>query len=217
MRQEQAKFTMKENNLKHQRELNKLGVINQIKDHEKAKKQEQQTLLEQEMRQSLEAEMKFKMEQDAEKERKKQEILQYKKALDQQMNTKKKALLYGNMTGVEKQMNKDEMMAYRQKDPGAYAMIPGLNSLGNSKKLAYGHGRSIEEDVHRLEQYGLTRDATKDIMPHTINAHKSSMQQIAGSPESTTKKFNQFSNQNENMSPPKYNNLMQPNRSLTQN
>jgi len=79
------------------------------------------------------------------------------------MNIKKKAQMYGNMTGVEKQINKDEMLAYRNHDTQPYMMIPGLNSSPpkltkklEQEKQRHTGGRTHESDVHRLKQYGLT-------------------------------------------------------------
>lgn len=72
--------------------------------------------------------MKYLAEQEAERARKKQQMEVYKKQLDSQMNVKKQAALYGNMTGVEKQMNKDEMLAYKNFETKTMAFIPGLNS-----------------------------------------------------------------------------------------
>ena len=40
---------------------------------------------------------------------------------------------YGNMTGVEKEMNKDDLHAYKKYDNNQYAMIPGIS---HQKKFA---------------------------------------------------------------------------------
>ena len=48
--------------------------------------------------------------------KKKQLMESYKQQLDTQVNLKKKALLYGNMTQVEKQLNHDEIHAYKNRD-----------------------------------------------------------------------------------------------------
>ena len=34
----------------------------------------------------------------------------------------------GNMTGVEKQMNKDDMVAWKKYDNKQYALIPGMQT-----------------------------------------------------------------------------------------
>lgn len=44
------------------------------------------------------------------------------------MNLKKKALMYGNMTKVEKQLNRDEIKAFKHHDNTNYAMIHGISS-----------------------------------------------------------------------------------------
>ncbi len=110
----------------------------------------------------------------------------YKKQLDSQMNMKKNQTLYGNMTGVEKQMNKDEIVAYKNFEAGHYNMIPGINSkpikptqFHELEKVNEHHDWDIDEDRHRLEKYGLTRDFTKDIKGSHIDAHQTSMGQLA--------------------------------------
>lgn len=50
----------------------------------------------------------------------------YKEQLDSQMRIKQAYHAAGNMTGVEKMMNKDEMMAYKKYDSKPYSMTPGM-------------------------------------------------------------------------------------------
>ena len=52
----------------------------------------------------------------------------YKKHLDEQVNMKKKFEMYGNMSGVEKNLNRNELLAYKNYDHHNVAMIPGFNS-----------------------------------------------------------------------------------------
>lgn len=132
-----------------------------------------------------EAEMKYQAEQEAERAWKKQQMEVYKKQLDSQMNVKKQAALYGNMTGVEKQMNKDEMLAYKNYETKTMAFIPGLNSKAPmpservmNDKLNHPSGRTVESDIDRLKKFGMTRDFTKDIQGAHIDAHRTSMAQI---------------------------------------
>ena len=40
---------------------------------------------------------------------------------------------YGNMTNVEKEMNKDDLVAWKKYDNNQYSMIPGVS---NQKKMA---------------------------------------------------------------------------------
>uniref|UniRef100_A0A7S3NC75 Uncharacterized protein n=1 Tax=Euplotes harpa TaxID=151035 RepID=A0A7S3NC75_9SPIT len=72
------------------------------------------------------------------KAEKKARQLQYKAALDNQAKTKEHMRMYGNMTGIEKQMNKNDLIAFKHYDNKTYALIPGLNSLTKSpsKKVA---------------------------------------------------------------------------------
>ena len=86
-----------------------------------------QTQLEKEMRESLEAQMKYNIEQDEIKEKKKREMVNYKQQLDKQMGVKKRQAMYGNMTGVEKQLNKEELEAYKNYEKGNH-FLPGFDN-----------------------------------------------------------------------------------------
>jgi hypothetical protein len=53
----------------------------------------------------------------------------YKNILDNQVSFNKQLQKgYGNMTSVEKRINKDDLLAYKNYDNKQYAMIPGYNS-----------------------------------------------------------------------------------------
>jgi hypothetical protein len=47
--------------------------------------------------------------------------------LDQQNQLRQKMRMHGNMTGVEKQMNKDDLTAWKNYDNKQYSMIPGVS------------------------------------------------------------------------------------------
>lgn len=49
----------------------------------------------------------------------------YKDSLDQQIQSRRAMKAYGNMTNVEKEMNKDELIAYKNHDRNEVTMIPG--------------------------------------------------------------------------------------------
>lgn len=51
----------------------------------------------------------------------------YKNILDSQINfTKQMMSGYGNMTGVEKKLNKADLLAWKHYDNNQYALIPGI-------------------------------------------------------------------------------------------
>ena len=52
---------------------------------------------------------------------------QYKVDLDSQVNHRKILRSYGNMTNVEKEMNKDDLNAWKKYDNNQYSLIPGLS------------------------------------------------------------------------------------------
>lgn len=113
-----------------------------------------------------------------EKFKKKQEQHQYREMLNDQIKTSKMRRLYGNMTGVEKSLNKDDLLAWKNYDHNAYALIPGLNSTKKPipKKLLedknlHKKERSFDEELNRMNQFGLTRDVTLARDPAYISAN----------------------------------------------
>ena len=82
--------------------------------------------------------------------------------LDNQLQFNSHLRLYGNMTNVEKKMNKDDLRAWQNYDDNQYSLIPGLNSrkLINTDKRDPSHKkeRSFVEDQQRLQQFGFTRE-----------------------------------------------------------
>jgi hypothetical protein len=52
----------------------------------------------------------------------------YKDMLDQQVNLKNQFKMYGNMSSMEKAMNRAELHAYKNNDNNQYSMIPGVTS-----------------------------------------------------------------------------------------
>lgn len=113
----------------------------------------------------------------------------YKDQLDNQKRTKDYMKMYGNMTGIEKQMNKNDLAAFKNYDNKTYALIPGLNSSSAApskkileEKFSKKRDRSHDEQIERMNQFGLTRDVTliKNPAMYTQNAHRSSMDDITG-------------------------------------
>lgn len=113
----------------------------------------------------------------------------YKEMLDNQAKTREHMRMYGNMTGIEKQMNKNDLTAFKNYDTKTYALIPGLNSLSvaPSKKVLEDkmhkkRDRSYDEQLERMNQFGLTRDVTLIKNPGMVstNAHRSSVDNITG-------------------------------------
>lgn len=114
---------------------------------------------------------------------------QYKDQLDNQKRTKDHMRMYGNMTGIEKQLNKNDLAAFKHYDNKTYAMIPGLNNSSTApskkvleEKMNKKRERSYDEQIDRMNQFGLTRDVTlvKNPALYTTNAHKSSLEDITG-------------------------------------
>jgi hypothetical protein len=97
------------------------------------------------------------------------------------MQIRRKAALYGNMTGVEKQMNKDEMLAYKNYETHTTSLIPGLNSsvqtpterVMHDKMVKGPSTRTLQTDVDRLNKFGMMHDFTKkhERKVDHLNAH----------------------------------------------
>ena len=120
---------------------------------------------------------------------KKTRQIKYKEMLDNQKKTKDHMKMYGNMTGIEKQFNKNDLSAFKNYDNHTYALIPGLNStsVAPSKKvmedkMKKNAQRTHGEEIDRMNQFGLTRDVTliKNPAMYATNAHRSSMNDITG-------------------------------------
>jgi hypothetical protein len=124
-----------------------------------------------------------------EKSEKKVRQQKYKEMLDNQHKIRNGMKMYGNMTGMEKQMNKNDLSAFKNYDSNTYALIPGLNSvsLSPSKKVLNDklNKTTIKDQAEvdrRMNQFGLTRDVTliKNPAMYATNAHRSSAVDVTG-------------------------------------
>lgn len=94
--------------------------------------------------------------------KKRQEM--YRQMLQSQVQYNNGLKNFGNMTKVEKMMNRDDLKAYKKFDNNQYSMIPGINTV---KKYPKGHNEksskvhSYDEDQRRLETYGYGRYLNK--------------------------------------------------------
>ena len=77
--------------------------------------------------------------------------------LDNQISVRNQLRLYGNMTSVEKQMNKEDLEAYKNFRVQCNALIPGINNL---KTLGGGtaSARKPVDKIQRLDKHGYNRD-----------------------------------------------------------
>jgi hypothetical protein len=99
--------------------------------------------------------------------KKRQEM--YRQMLTSQIQYNNGLKSFGNMTRVEKMMNRDDLKAYKKFDNNQYSMIPGFSNI---KKYPKGYGEkhakvtSYQEDQRRLEAYGYGRYLNK--VPATV-------------------------------------------------
>lgn len=163
---------------KNWRSSNRAFIERQIRDKQTSNKQKGESEFEADYRKRLAHEKNVNEVEFFEKFKKKQEQNNYKDMLDTQMKVSKQAKLYGNMTGVEKSLNKDDLFAWKNYDHHTYALIPGLNSSSKPvpekilvDKQLHKRDRSFDEEQQRMNQFGLTRDVTlaKSQGPRTIN------------------------------------------------
>ena len=68
------------------------------------------------------------LDQAAVGERKQKQVL-YRELLNQQVQYNREMQGYGNMTDVEKKMNREDLYAYKNYDNNQYSMIPGVSSI----------------------------------------------------------------------------------------
>jgi hypothetical protein len=65
-----------------------------------------------------------------EQEFRREQQARYRQDLDQQMNARNYLMGQGNMTAIEKQMNRDELNAYKAFDNSTnFAMVPGVSQI----------------------------------------------------------------------------------------
>ena len=57
---------------------------------------------------------------------KRQLQLQYKDMLDRQMEVQNQFKMYGNMSSIEKALNKSDLQAYKNYDNKQYSLVPGI-------------------------------------------------------------------------------------------
>lgn len=131
-----------------------------------------------------------------EQQQKKQMQSKYKEMLDSQRRIKDEYRSYGNMTNVEKCLNRNDLLAWKNYDYTTYAMIPGFNSsnLKLSQRVEQERGRKqkvrdLDKQVQRLNIYhhSLNRvrndfsnsdylpiDNSAEIKPHHRNVQSNS-------------------------------------------
>lgn len=56
--------------------------------------------------------------------------------LDQQLQVKNQFKMYGNMSSIEKALNKNDLNAYKNYDTGQYSLVPGMQHA----KIIPGYG-----------------------------------------------------------------------------
>lgn len=69
---------------------------------------------------------------------------------------------YGNMTDVEKKLNKEDLIAYKRYDNNQYALIPGVNNqkrfMDPSVHTQKNKTIDLDEQHKRLQQHGFNRE-----------------------------------------------------------
>lgn len=82
----------------------------------------------------------------------------YREMLQNQIDTNTKMKTLGNMTHVEKQMNKDDLRAYKEYKNQNFSMVPGIN---NENKIAFSPPKKkkerYEQEKSWLSNYGFQR------------------------------------------------------------
>ena len=114
--------------------------------------------------------------QKAETEQRKSMQNKYKEMLDNQRRIKGDYKAYGNMTKVEKALNRNDLIAWKNYDYTTYAMIPGINSdtLKLSNKVEGEKGlhpkqRNIEKEQQRLNVYHTNLNSIRNDKAHMVS------------------------------------------------
>ena len=160
---EEVKQSLKRDFFMNNRQL----LLKQLEDKEKMKsmelKMKNYDLEEVQQKVNQSKNMEF-LQQNYDKQKK----INYKAMLDNQINVRNQLQLYGNMTSVEKQINKQDLEAYKNMEVTYNSMLPGLNNAMNykaidgsaalSSSLSKSRGGApVLENMKRLDQYGYNR------------------------------------------------------------
>jgi hypothetical protein len=157
-----------------------MDIEKQIRNNDVNKKTALQSEHEEDMRKRNEAQAKYEEQCAVEAAKKKILMEQYKQQLDTQINLKRKAQLYGNMTHVEKRLNQDEIQAYKNRDTSYKPLIHGLSSSPVKQLFHKEHApEDHKEQVYQLKTMGLTTDPTRGMNTGGhMDAHMSSLNQL---------------------------------------
>ena len=97
------------------------------------------------------------------KKNKKRQIM-YREMLGNQIQFNRDIKLQGTMTAVEKQLNKADLKAYKQRNKSVYSFIPGINhsnfgaqSKHNTNKKSIDRQDNERENLKRMEMFGYNR------------------------------------------------------------
>ena len=69
--------------------------------------------------------------------------------LDQQMEVKSNFKMYGNMSSIEKALNKNDLKAYKNFDQRQFSLVPGIQ---HSKHITPGAG-SVATSTERMAKH----------------------------------------------------------------
>lgn len=69
--------------------------------------------------------------------------LKYKDMLDKQLEVKNQFKMYGNMSSIEKALNKNDLEAYKNFDNRQYSLVPGIQ---HSKHVLLAGGNTRSQD-----------------------------------------------------------------------
>ena len=128
-------------------------------------------------------------------EMKKQQLL-YREMLGNQVDFKNRMRMQGNMTSVEKQLNKVDLKAYQNNDKNVYAFVPGINHSTISTKTGFHVKKPVQksgeefekERIRRLEAMGYKRGfkGNQNILQHRNSSRHKQNRSISLMPDKTS-------------------------------
>jgi len=138
---------------------NKDVIVNQM-SHQKDVQKDEQGKRDLERRERLAKQEQINTVEYLEQQQRKKLQSKYKEMLDSQRKVKHEYKSYGNMTNVEKCMNRNDLLAWKNYDYTTYALIPGVNSdnLRLSQKVEEQRNkkiktRDLDKEMQRLNIY----------------------------------------------------------------
>lgn len=77
----------------------------------------------------------------------------YKDMLDQQLEVKQNFKMYGNMSSIEKALNKNDLIAFKNFDQRQFSLVPGIQHSKHIGSVGQSTERMAKQDSPQSQSY----------------------------------------------------------------